>query len=116
MIIFRHLKYAVYHMKTERTPNPYTGRWTHRRVRNGKPEWRDRKYLHAFLEDGTDSVGQRWKSLCGRFRHEAVRMQTPEDIAWGIKAFLRDPYRCSICLEWILKNKDSVMTAERLNG
>jgi hypothetical protein len=115
MILLRRLKYCVYRMKTEHVLDPFTHRWTRRRVRNGNPEWRDRKYLHVFLEDGTDSVGQRWKSICGRFHHEAGRVQTPEDVARGIHIFIIEPYKCAICLGWLLKHENSVMTAARLS-
>ena len=115
MILFRRLKYCVYHMKTVYTRDDYTGRMNRHRVRYGKPEWRDQKHIHVFLEDGTDSVGRRWKTICGRFHHEDhPGLFSPAEIGRAIESYLKEPDMCSTCLAWLLRNKEAVLAAERL--
>lgn len=116
MILFRRLKYCVHHMRTEYTRDEYTGRVKRRSVRNGKPEWRDRKYIHVFLEDGTDSVGRRWKTICGRFHHEDhPGLFSPVEIGRAIEGYLKEPYMCSTCLAWLQKHKEGIVTAAILS-
>lgn len=115
MILFRRLKYCVHHMRTEHTLDPYTGRFTSHRVRIGNPEWRERKYIHIFLEDGADSMGRRWKTICGRFHHEDhPGLFPPAEIERGIEYFMKDTYKCATCLAWLQKHKEGLLTAARL--
>jgi len=112
MILFRRLGYMAV-LRTRLV-------WSDRLARNvwvrcdPYLERRERKHLHVFLEDGTDGIGQRWKSVCGRYYHEVAQNTNPSDVATWIKSFLEASNRCSICCRWLEKNKEFLLVAEHM--
>lgn len=114
--MFKRLTYRV-RVKTRMVWSERLQRKVWKRDPVGRMEVRERPHLHMFFKDGVDAVGTRWKSQCGRYCHAEEMSVKPDDMAIWVQDFLQYPIgKCTICWGWLRKNKDSVMTAERLNG